>query len=142
MKLKIRKYLIRIFLGLILFYCGEFIFDWDYYKFYWMEITNGKVVRLIEISNYKTQPSIIVEYENKKVEIIQYYRIRYNFKLIKIGDKVCKAKNNHNFILIKNNGEKDLIKGDIGNDWLAFFLFQPNNQINIEKMKAKCSCLN
>lgn len=134
-KIKYVSLFLFIIIGYSLLYYGRRVPRNQYN----MELNCVKVIRIIEHSSYKSQPSIIVELNNKEVEIIQYYSYKFDFKQFSVGDIICKEMNNFNFLKIGANGRKDTIIHTFYWKFINSLLLMPENPY--DESKLKCNCL-
>ena len=107
-------------------------------KLYNLELECAQVVKVINKSEYKGLPSILVKQNNSFFEIIQYYSYDYDFKSFKIGDKISKEEHNFNFVRIKSFSLLDTIERNAEGLGPYFFLMFPHD-FNLAKVKYDCN---
>ncbi len=134
MKIKFFKVVIRILIPLIMLQ----LVSLEYRFFYNLNINCGRVSRIVKVSEMKGQPAIIVKGSKEYYTIYEYFLILPTIKDIEVGDYIIKPKHCFDFLLIKSNGEKLIIKGDIIY-WVATYLyFMPPMCTEQELYKLKC----
>jgi len=123
--------------NLIFFYIWNLIASIDYKRTYKSSFNCATVIKVIDTSDFKTQPSIVVRNGSIDFEIYQFYSYDYDFKNFKIGDKVCKEADNFNFIRIKSDNTIDTIIDD-SRKFIGALLLMPSKPYDESKLNCDC----
>jgi hypothetical protein len=126
-------------MGLIISYAALYMCVNQERRLYKEQSNCLKILTVKQKSEWKGQPSFIVNREGKEFEYIQYWNYETNFLNFKPGDKICKMKNSFHFLRIDNQGSIDTVSYDAEPSWifkLLGFDVEPFNGDDLE-----CSCL-
>ena len=131
---KIFKVVLRILVPLIMLQ----IVAWEYRQHYNLNINCGRVTRIVKVSEMKGEPAIIVSDSKDSYTIYEYFLILPTLRDIELGDYIVKPKYGFDFLLVKQDGERLIIRGDI-NYWAATYLyFMPSMYSDSDLKKSTC----
>jgi hypothetical protein len=131
---KIFKVVLRILVPLIMLQLVAL----EYRHYYNLNIDCGKVMRIVKVSEMKGQPAIIVSDTKDNYTIYEYFLTLPTLRDIEIGDYIVKPKYGFDFLLVKQGGERLIIRGDI-NYWVATYLyFMPSMYSDLDLKESTC----